>query len=495
MMFGIHQWAGNAPRFATPQSIRARLALCLGIFGMTMPSLQSKAQSAQDALAAGFARESITPDVNDPKHPIWIAGFGQKRQAKSVHDPLYASAIALSNGSKKGVMVALDAIGFMHNDILDIRAQVQKELGLDFVLISSTHSHEAPDLIGIWGPSFTKTGVDSKYLSMVKEQTAKAIRTAVGRLEPVQVRRMELNNVGADVLVDTRMPQVFDSNVRVLRFVQPSSQQTLGMLVTWANHPEVLWNANTALTSDFVHYLRAGIEEGIVYDNATLKPGVGGQVVYINGAIGGLMTTLDDTPVVDNVLNQTLVTPSFEKARTVGYRISEAVLAGISSGQEQEITENTLNWTAKSILLPVDNVKFRAAALLRIIRRKFESGFKTRSEVGLLQLGDVWIGTIPGELYPEIANGGVETPEGNDFKLTQPVEVPPLRSVMKGQMNMLIGLTNDQIGYIVPRSQWDEKAPFTYGEKSAPYGEENSLGASTAPIIHKSLLEIFNAAQ
>jgi hypothetical protein len=471
------------------------MTLCLTSAGLALSPFHANAQYIDNTLAAGFARESITPDVNDPKHPIWIAGFGQKRQAKSVHDTLYASAIAISNGSKKGVMVALDAIGFMHNDIFDIRARVQKELGLDFVIISSTHSHEAPDLIGIWGPSLTKTGVDSKYLSMVKEQTAKAIRAAVARLEPVQVRRMELNNVGADVLVDTRMPQVFDSNVRVLRFVQPASQQTLGMLVTWANHPEVLWNANTALTSDFVHYLRAGIEEGIVYDNATLKPGVGGQVVYMNGALGGLMTTLDDTPVVDTVLNQTLVTPSFEKARSVGYRVSEAVLNAIASGAEQDLADSTLAWTAKSILLPVDNIKFRAAALLRIIRRKFESGFKTRSEVGLLQLGDVWIGTVPGELYPEIADGGVEAPEGNDFKLAEPVEVPPLRSVMKGRMNMLIGLTNDQIGYIVPRSQWDEKAPFTYGETSAPYGEENSLGSKTAPIIHKALLDIFNGTK
>jgi len=32
---------------------------------------------------------------------------------------------------------------------------------------------------------------------------------------------------------------------------------------------------------------------------------------------------------------------------------------------------------------------------------------------------------------------------------------------MKGQMNMLLGLANDQIGYIIPKSQWDEKAPFT----------------------------------
>lgn len=492
-MFGSNPWTRRVGKILK-QSRYVTTGVTLSLLASASITYSSSAVAQNAALLAGFARESITPDVNDPKHPIWIAGFGQKRQAKSVHDDLYASAIALSNGSKKGVLVALDAIGFMHNDVIDIRNAVQKDLGLDFVIISSTHSHEAPDLIGIWGPSFTKTGVDSKYLAQVKSQAAKAIRTAVERLEPVRMHRMEINNVGADVLVDTRMPQVFDSNVRVLRFTKTESNQTLGMLVTWANHPEVLWNANTALTSDFVHYLRSGIEEGLIYENSVVRPGVGGQVVYINGAVGGLMTTLDTTPVLDTVMNKTLVEPTFEKARSVGYRVSQAVLDGIAAGIEDEIIDPTLRWNSKSLLLPVDNVKFRAAALLRIIRRKFESGFKTRSEVGLLQLGDTWIGTIPGELYPEIANGGVETPEGNDFKLTSPVEVPPLRSVMKGRMNMLLGLTNDQIGYIVPRSQWDEKAPFTYGEQSAPYGEENSLGANTAPLIHKALLELFAQA-
>lgn len=490
-MSGSNLWARRIKGCVTRSQrwISALIALSLSAPMVAHPQEEI---STRGSLLAGFARESITPNVNDPKNPIWIAGFGQKRQAKSVHDDLFASAVALSNGEKKGVMVALDAIGFMHNDIQDIRSSVQKELGLDFVIISSTHNHEAPDLIGIWGPSLTKTGVSAKYLALVKSQTAKAILDALARLEPSRLHRMQLRDVGADVVVDTRMPQVFDSDVSVLRFSKVDSDQTLGMLVTWSNHPEVLWNANTAITSDYVHYLREGIEKGIVYDGATLKNGVGGQVVFMSGALGGLMTTLDSTPVTDKILKQTLLTPSFEKARAVGYRVSEAVLDGIAGEEETEVDDSTLKWTAKSILLPVDNIKFRAAALLRVIRRKFEQRFKTRSEVGLLQVGDTWIATIPGELYPEIANGGVEAPSGNDFNLDTPVEVPPLRSAMKGQMNMILGLTNDQVGYIIPRSQWDEKAPFTYGVQSAPYGEDNSLGPNTAPIIHKALLEIFN---
>ena len=102
-MFGIRLWTRKALRGATSGNLPAALALCLTAAGLASSSTSALAQSMDTTFSAGFARESITPDVNDPKHPIWIAGFGQKRQAKSVHDPLYASAIALSNGIKKGV--------------------------------------------------------------------------------------------------------------------------------------------------------------------------------------------------------------------------------------------------------------------------------------------------------------------------------------------------------------------------------------------------------
>ena len=58
---------------------------------------------------------------------------------------------------------------------------------------------------------------------------------------------------------------------------------------------------------------------------------------------------------------------------------------------------------------------------------------------------------------------------------------------MKGEFNFVVGMANDMVGYIIPKSQWDEEAPFTYGRDSAPYGEVNSLGPETAPTIHEGL--------
>ena len=76
------------------------------------------------------------------------------------------------------------------------------------------------------------------------------------------------------------------------------------------------------------------------------------------------------------------------------------------------------------------------------------------SEVAFIQLGNATITAIPGELYPEIAKGGIQNPEGADYKIpTQ--EVPNLRSQLPGQVNLMINLANDAIGYIIPKSEWD----------------------------------------
>jgi hypothetical protein len=52
---------------------------------------------------------------------------------------------------------------------------------------------------------------------------------------------------------------------------------------------------------------------------------------------------------------------------------------------------------------------------------------------------------------------------------------------------LLFGLANDELGYIVPKRQWDTKPPFAYGRKDPQYGEENSCGPEIAPILYGAL--------
>jgi hypothetical protein len=162
-------------------------------------------------------------------------------------------------------------------------------------------------------------------------------------------------------------------------------------------------------------------------------------------------------------------------------------LIGLQALQDSsvvEINKGAISVIARTIHLPLDNSLFRLAASLGVLNRGMTGWFKMRSEMAVMTIGPASFLTVPGEIYPEIINGGIETPEGADFQL-EALEVPGLRSQMPGQYRFVLGLANDMIGYIIPKSEWDEVAPHIYGEQESPYGEINSISPNVAPIIHK----------
>jgi hypothetical protein len=134
------------------------------------------------------------------------------------------------------------------------------------------------------------------------------------------------------------------------------------------------------------------------------------------------------------------------------------------------------------------------AAFVGIFDRGFVGWKQIRSEVASWNLGPATFVHVPGELYPEILHGGIESPAGADYNI-KPVEVPALMEKIPGQYVFFSGMSNDMIGYIVPKSQWDVSPPFTYDYKERPYGEINSLGPETAPKIHGEVLGVLKDLQ
>jgi len=55
--------------------------------------------------------------------------------------------------------------------------------------------------------------------------------------------------------------------------------------------------------------------------------------------------------------------------------------------------------------------------------------------------------------------------------------------MMTAPYRMLFGIANDEIGYILPKAEWDEKPPYLNGAKKRWYGEVNSVGPEAAPIV------------
>ena len=88
--------------------------------------------------------------------------------------------------------------------------------------------------------------------------------------------------------------------------------------------------------------------------------------------------------------------------------------------------------------------------------KEIEKPLCLKTEVSWLRLGELDVACIPGEIYPELVLGKVQDPvdPGADFP-DAPVE-PSIYGQLSGKYKMLIGLGNDEIGYILPKRQWDE---------------------------------------
>jgi len=464
-------------------------------------------------LSAGFAAVDITPEIIDTWNDMnddsrynpddgdtyndqnsngkfdahWIAGFHNSRPANGVHDKIWSRTMVIDDGQSRIALVALDVIGFGNDDVIDVRTMLPENARIDYVIITSTHSHEGPDLLGLWGPSYFKSGINADYMAFVKRRIVKSISTAADNLRPAALRFAQDLDSARYLVTDSRQPIVKDPGIRLMQVLDSAADTTLGVLFAWGNHPETLWSKNLQITSDFPHYVREGLEQGVTdHDGNIVAEGFGGIALYVSGAIGGLMTSDPDFSIPDPFIDTSYAAPSWDKARAQGNWLAMHGINALQSEAALTVEHAGINLTAKTVHFPVPNQNFRLGALLGVLKRGYSGWFQMKSEIAAFTIGPASFVTMPGEMYPEIMNGGVDVPEGADFSI-EPVEFPPVRNVMPGEYKFLLGLANDEIGYILPKSQWDAEPPYTYGRESNPYGEIVSLGPETGPIYYRTV--------
>src|SRR5688572_9470116 len=222
-------------------------------------------QQSSWALEAGFAETDITPEVNG-RRPVWLADYRMGRRATGVHDPLMCRCVVLRDGEDKIALVSVDLVGLQYPEVKAIRAKLPQ---FKYVMVSSTHNHEGPDVIGIWGRTAFHRGVDNDYLKLVVKRAVEAVQKAEQSLTAVQAAYGTAED--ESLLGDSRQPIVKDGILRVLRFDRVAG--TAGILVQWNCHPEALGSRNQLVTADFPWATVAALHKK--YDC---------PVVYITGA-------------------------------------------------------------------------------------------------------------------------------------------------------------------------------------------------------------------
>lgn len=447
------------------------------------------ADTPADKLKVGFGEADITPNVDPKGKPVYLAGFGTNRKATGVHDKLFARAVVLDDATTRVAVVSVDVVGLS----LEVVERCRKRLpGYRTVVLTSTHNHEGPDTIGLWGPSPLQSGVDADYMAFLEKQVVKAVKDAEAALAPATAR---IGSVAVpELLHDGRLPKVLHDDLVALHFRDAKGGKSAGIVVQWHCHPETLGDKNKLVSADYVGYT---VEH--------LRKRYGCPVVYLTGTVGGLMTSLH-VPV-KSATGEDLKDGTYEKTARYGELLGQAVEKALA--KEKPLALTPIAAKTREVYLPLANPLYVAAAQVGVLKRQTyawtgdpkaaalvkdiedpKKPYAIRTELAHLRLGDLDVACIPGEIYPELVLGKVveKAEPGADYP-DAPAE-PAIFAQLKGPHRMLIGLANDEIGYIIPKRQWDQKPPYAYGRKTSQYGEINSLGVETAPLLCAAFKEL-----
>jgi len=434
--------------------------------GLLIGLLLGEAGLAQ--LKVGVGSAVITPDL-DKHGPVYMAGFGQNRVATGVHDPLYVRCLAVQVARQPLVLCGVDSIGLFLDDVEKIRARIGGK-----AVIAALHDHEAPDTLGLWGPAQGKSGINESYNQLVIDGTVEAAKKAIDSLQAARVKLARVEDAELDSFIhDTRPPVRHDSEL-VLLSAEDLNGKPIGTLINWANHPETLGSKNTLITADYSGYLREHLEKQL-----------GGTAVFMNGAVGGMQSPLGAK--LEQPEN------SFERAEWIGRRVAELAAKAVKAADRVEI--DGLSFRETTLDIPLSNAGFQMAAQLDLYkgRKKLNANGTNGTLVGYIKLsGDgaplLEVAMIPGEMYPELSVGGIEQYAGADYP-DAPLE-PGIKAQMKAPFKMLFGLANDEIGYIIPKAEWDQVAPWLNNNAKRWYGEVNSVGPEAAPLINQAFAEL-----
>ena len=455
-------------------------------------------------------------EANGEFDAIWIAGFQTGRPVNTVHDDLWARTIALQQGTTTVAIVSLDVFGYFFDDVQEVRAMVDEAgIPVDHVIISSTHNHEGPDTLGQYGLQIGKRGVNDPWMAEVKQHIVTSVAEAVAALQPAEMFAVEVDISKAvpekgtrNFINDKRDPRIVDEMMGVAWFRAAGGGDTIATLVSFGNHPEALAHINNAITSDFAHYLRETMEQGVDWESGPVE-GLGGMSMYLQASVGGMMTPLGVE--VTNIDGDVYSAATFEKAEAIGQSLGTLALRELSAASP--VDDPNLRLLAAEMYLPIDNHSFQAMFLMGVFEREAYNYDKTANltdqnvpelltEMDLLDIGPVRMLSVPGELLPELAIGGYDGSHTNIGEYTDPIvdlekeypadlslapEGPYLKDQMARPFNWIIGLGNDELGYIIPEYNFviSERVPFIEEAGGDHYEETNSLGPRTAPLVQE----------
>jgi hypothetical protein len=443
-------------------------SLVIAVFGAGTASAASAPATVPKSAAryeVGAAKEDITPPS---LKGVYLGGYGigPVHPAKSVLRHIFTRVIAVRDRSGNQVVIgAIDAQGYSiayqngPYGFADITADMARALHIpaSHIILQSTHTHNGPDDIGVWG------GVPTSYLAYVKSQTETAIRRAVAAERPAVLRwaTADMTGFSGTFGSDTDATHTGDNQdyppdnqLRVLQALTPR-RHVIVTLVNYSTHPTVYGPLNKVspdwpgATATFLEHDEIGIRPGVRY-------GYPGSVAVVTvGAMGhtwpaatprGTDPSVDPSPRSDN-----------GQADGFGNAVARMAISAATTSPTY-LRDSRVAGTAQNIDIVNDNPVLLAAGtepgngtplggykIMRANTPPWAFGDVYVAPLVALRIGDVPFFSVPGEPYPSLHTS--------------------LTAEVKSPVAFVIGLAEDQLGYAEQVSDYNGAAQCSVSDE------------------------------
>ena len=325
-----------------------------------------------NTLTAGFARVNVTPQMG-----IDVRGYFKVRIADGVLDELEINALAVGDGKKKAVLMAIDNCGIDTASMDVFREAAAKKTGLpkEAFFISCTHTHTGPQTT-----LQTEDEAVKSYTTWLCGRVVDAACFALADMKPARmgfrignapnvafIRRYIMKNGEIRTNPGVNNPEVdrtcgeVDERVNVLRFDREGAETIV--LVNFGNHPDVV--GGCSISADWPGFLRRRVEKSLDNVKCLFFNGAQGDVNHVNvfpkdGDLNDMFMDFDD------------VSRGYGHARHIGNVMTGAVLQVFDKVAYRDVEE--IRFMNRTIAVPSNMPKPEDMEQARYIEEMHRAG-------------------------------------------------------------------------------------------------------------------------
>jgi len=426
-------------------------------------------------IQAGVGRVIITPPVG-----IYLIGMERSENSHGLHDDLYSTAVAVSDGKTELVILSADILFFVPELIEKVRTAASEQTGIPGrnIMFCATHCHSGPAPVA----DHDRPELEQAYTANLPYLLTGAVRMAHDNLVPAKIGfgngrvRIGMNrrHTRADgvTVIAANPDRPIDDQVGVIR-VDTLDGHSLAVLVNYACHSVVLGNGSNVISRDW---------PGVMYD--LVEKVTGGKCLFLQGAAADINPWPGEP------------TDRMDLVERLGTEIGAEVVkvwAGIETQPEASLAVQ--DRSVRVPLEPVSKYAGKAAKLVEwataneITLEQFQAwlysmGSRPQKTVGegdhqgvmaemqVFRLGEIAVVAFPAELFVKI---------GFAIKSLSPIK------------NTLVAAYSDGcVGYI-PLPEDYPLGGYEVSEAFYGYGLPSPIAPEAAKLVEETALEILNA--